>query len=57
MEMETGNVWGRNATATHFLFDFLEESFQYRLSIAADTVAVGTYSDPVEFSTLPDSKQ
>lgn len=56
VEAETGSEWTRNATATQFLFDFLQESFQYTLRIAADTVAVGPYSGPVQFSTLPDSK-
>lgn len=56
LEAETGSQWTRNTTATHFLFDFLQESFQYTLRIAADTVAVGPYSDPLHFNTLPDSK-
>ena len=56
VELRSGVVWERDTTATTFLFDFLEEDFDYLLSVAAETVALGPPSPALNFTTLPDSE-
>ena len=55
-ELQSGVVWERDTTATTFLFDFLEEHFDYSLSVAAETVALGPLSPILNFTTSPDSE-
>ena len=55
-ETETGNDWTRSTTTTHYLFDFLQEDFDYSLRLAADTVEIGPFSEELIFTTLPDGK-
>ena len=46
----------RNTLSTTILFDSLDENSNYSLRIAARTVERGPFSQPTNFSTLPDSK-
>ena len=58
VEETTRTRWHRTAinNATQFLFDFLEESYNYSVRVAAVTVSAGPYSQFHPFITQPDSK-
>jgi len=51
---------GRNrtvrTTAMQYEFNFLEEYYEYAVTVAAETVALGPPSHPLHFTTLPDSE-
>ncbi len=57
LEEEAGmRNWTLKTTAMQYTLNFLEEYYQYSITIAAETVSVGPYSVPLQFTTLPDRK-
>ncbi len=57
-EVATGRQWTRTAIGmTRFLFDFLEESYDYRVRVAAVTTSMGPFSAFRPFTTQADGKQ
>lgn len=55
-EAQRERLQTRSTLATNFLFDSLEENYDYSLTVAADTVDVGPYSEATNFTTPSDSK-
>ena len=56
-EVATGRQWSRTAIGTtNFLFDFLEESYDYRVRVAAVTTSVGPFSTFHPFTTQASGK-
>ena len=57
VEVETGRMWSRTAIGvTRFLLDFLEESYDYRVRVAAITTSIGPYSEFQSFTTQDDGQ-
>ena len=57
VEVETGRMWSQTAIGvTHFLLDFLEESYDYRVRVAAMTTSIGPYSEFKSFTTQDDGQ-
>ena len=57
VEVVTGRQWNRTVIGrTRFIFDFLEESYDYRVRVAAVTISVGPFSTRFPFTTQPSGK-
>lgn len=55
-EMETGNRFSWESFTTSIEVPTLHPYYTYQFTVAAYTVAVGPYTNPVNFRTHPDSK-
>ena len=54
-EKEGNRNWTLSTTDVMFRIDFLQEYYRYSLRVAAETVALGPQSSPLNFITLQDS--
>jgi hypothetical protein len=55
-EIPTGRVWSLITITTSHLLDFLHPYYIYTIRVAAYTVAVGPYSESLQFITHEDGK-
>ena len=55
-EIPTGRVWSLITITTSHLLDFLHPYYIYTVRVAAYTVAIGPYSESLQFITHEDGK-
>ena len=55
-ESATGREWNRVTVTTEYLLDFLHPHYLYSVKVAAYTIDIGPYSEPLEFTTDEDGK-
>lgn len=55
-ENPTGREWNMITVSTSHLLDFLHPYYNYTVRVAAYTVAVGPYSESLQFTTHEDGK-